>query len=207
MEAKEAYDLVAGEYAALIPDTRYESVVDLALLELFAQLVGAGRVLDAGCGTGRMTAHLRARHPELALTGADLSPGMLQQARAAVPGVEFVEGRLESLPFADASFDGVLVWYSSIHTPDAEMPAVFAELARVARPGAPVLLGFQAGRGERLIEHAYDHENLDLLAYLHDVDAVAAGLADAGFTAHTRVERGPDEVHERHPQGFVLAVR
>ncbi|KHK95799.1 hypothetical protein LK09_17310 [Microbacterium mangrovi] len=206
MEAREAYDLVAAEYAALIPDTRYETALDLAMIDQFAELVGTGRVLDAGCGTGRMTAHLRERHPELSLTGVDLSEQMLVQASRAVPGVDFVQGELAALPCASASFDGVLVWYSTIHTPDEGMPAVFAELHRVVRPGGPVLLGFQAGRGERLIERAYGHD-LDLIAYLHDVGAVAAGLGAAGFTVHTQLERGPRREFERHPQGSVLAVR
>lgn len=207
MQPKQAYDLVAAEYAALIPDTRYESAVDLAVLELFAEMVGPGRrVLDAGCGAGRMTVHLRGRHPDLALTGVDLSPAMLREARRIAPDVEFVQGALEALPFVEESFDGVLVWYSTIHTPDAGLPAVFAELHRVVRPGGAVLLGFQAGRGERRIQHAYGHD-LDLLAYLREVDAVADGLTEAGFAVHTRLERGRREEHERHPQGFVLAVR
>jgi ubiquinone/menaquinone biosynthesis C-methylase UbiE len=207
MEVRKAYDTVAEEYARLLPDTAYESELDLALVRLFVDLVGArgARVLDAGCGTGRMTAHLRALDAGLDITGLDLSPEMLRQARLAVPGVEFVEGELASLPFADAAFDGVLVWYSIIHTPDEGLPAVIAELRRVVRPGGVVLLGFQAGTGERRIAHAYGHD-LDLLAYLHDVHAVAAGLAEAGFTVHTRLERGPRLEFERSPQGFVLAV-
>jgi SAM-dependent methyltransferase len=206
VEPRQAYDLVASEYAALIPDTRYESAIELAVLDLFAQLVGTGRVLDAGCGTGRMTVHLRERHPNLALTGLDLSAAMLREARTAAPGVDFVQGELAAMPFAEESYDGVLVWYSTIHTPDAGLPAVFAELRRVVRPGGAVLLGFQVGRGERRIQHAYGHD-LDLLAYLREVDAVADGLTEAGFAVHTRLERGPREEHERHPQGFVLAVR
>ncbi|MDL9977897.1 class I SAM-dependent methyltransferase [Microbacterium sp. ASV49] len=206
MDAKSAYDLVAASYAEIIPDTRYESALDLEMVELFAELVGEGRILDAGCGTGRMTAHLLARHPSLSLVGSDLSPEMLRQARLAVPDVEFVEGDLAALPFDDASFDGILVWYSTIHTPDEGLPTVFAELRRVVRDGGAVLLGFQAGSGERLIEQAYGHDGLDLVAYLREVDAVAGGLADAGFVVHTKLERGPRGEFEKRPQGFVLAV-
>jgi SAM-dependent methyltransferase len=206
MEAREAYDLAAANYAQEIPDTAYESALDLAMIRLFVEVLGEGvRVLDAGCGTGRMTTHLRALHPPLELIGVDLSPGMLAQARLAVPDVEFVEGDLAALPFADASFDGVLAWYSIIHTPDDGLPAVFAELRRIARPGGPVLLGFQAGSGERLIPHAYGHD-LDLLAYRHDVDAVAAALTQAGFEVHTRLDRSPRGEFERSHQGFVLGV-
>jgi SAM-dependent methyltransferase len=207
MEAREAYDLAAANYAQEIPDTAFESELDLAMIRLFVDLIGERvRVLDAGCGTGRMTTHLRALHPPLELTGVDLSPGMLEEARRAVPDVEFVEGDLAALPFADDTFDGVLAWYSIIHTPEVGLPAVFAELRRVLSPGGVLLVGFQAGTGERRIAHAYGHD-LDLLAYLHDVDGVAASLTRAGFAVHTRLDRSPRREFERSHQGFVLAVR
>jgi len=205
VDVRQAYDLAAANYAEVLPDTRYESEVDLALIRLFVELVGDGRVLDAGCGTGRITAYLRSLHPSLGIAGVDLSPEMLREARLAVPDVEFVEGDLAALPFGDASFDGVLAWYSTIHTPSGDLPTVFAELRRVVRPGGAVLLGFQAGSGERLITHAYGHD-LDLVAYLREVDAVASGLTDAGLTVHTRLERGRRADYEKHPQGFVLAL-
>ena len=49
-----AYDTVAEDYAARLPDTRAESPLDLAVLDAFAVAVRADadpRVLDAGCGT------------------------------------------------------------------------------------------------------------------------------------------------------------
>jgi hypothetical protein len=69
-----------------------------------------------------------------------------------------------------------------------------------------LLVGFQAGTGERRIAHAYGHD-LDLLAYLHEVDGVAASLTRAGFAVHTRLDRSPRREFERSHQGFVLAVR
>jgi SAM-dependent methyltransferase len=206
METRDAYDLAAANYAREIPDTAYESELDLAMIRLFVERLGErAQILDAGCGTGRMTVHLRALHPPLELTGVDLSPGMLAEARLAAPDVEFVEGNLAALPFADASFDGVLAWYSIIHTPDSGLPAVFAELRRVLRRGGSVLLGFQAGSGDRLISHAYGHD-LDLVAFLHEVETVASHLALAGFEVHTRLDRSPRGEFERRHQGFVLAV-
>jgi ubiquinone/menaquinone biosynthesis C-methylase UbiE len=207
METRKAYDLVAENYAREIPDAAFEAELDLALIRLFVDLLGdRTRVLDAGCGTGRMSAHLQALHPPLELTGVDLSPGMLAQARSAVPDVDFVEGDLAALPFAAGSFAGALAWYSIIHTPDERLPEVFAELRRVLDTGGVVLLGFQAGSGERLIQHAYGHEDLDLVAYRHDVDPVAAALVAAGFEVHTRLDRGPQGEYERSHQGFVLAI-
>jgi SAM-dependent methyltransferase len=111
----------------------------------------AQRVLDAACGTGRHTAALA----ELghAVTGLDVSPDMLALARQRVPDARFVEAPLVPLPFEDGEFDAAVCALALTHLAD---PAdAIAELARVVRPGGPlvisdfhpfmVLLGGQAG--------------------------------------------------------------
>ncbi|MGH2465732.1 MAG: class I SAM-dependent methyltransferase, partial [Candidatus Limnocylindrales bacterium] len=60
------------------------------------------RLLDVGCGDGFWTGLFA--QAGLAVTGTDLSPGGIEIARRAHPGVEFVVGNAEELPFADASF-------------------------------------------------------------------------------------------------------
>lgn len=50
------------------------------------------RVLDAGCGPGNSTAVLARRWPGAELTGLDYSENMLEKARAAMPGVSFIQG-------------------------------------------------------------------------------------------------------------------
>jgi len=72
---RRAYDTVAQDYAALLPDTRAESPLDLALVDAFAAAVtgsGTGRALDAGCGAGRMSRYLADRGVQV--QGVDLSP-------------------------------------------------------------------------------------------------------------------------------------
>ena len=55
---RHAYDTVAEDYATHLPDTRAEAPLDLAMVDAFAEAVASGdraRVLDAGCGAGRMS--------------------------------------------------------------------------------------------------------------------------------------------------------
>ena len=201
------YDTVAGSYAELLADTSFETSVELALVEDFVRRVeqqGAA-VLDAGCGTGRMIGHVRSLSAAIVPTGVDLSPGMLEHARAAHPDVSFTQGTLASLPFRDGEFDGVLAWYSIIHSPPHGLPAIFAEFRRVLRPDGWVLLGFQSGVGERTAAGAYGHD-VELHAFLHHTPYVADALAATGFRIDTRVDRGPRR-QEKRPQGFVLAQR
>lgn len=101
-------------------------------------------VLDLGSGAG-LDAFLAARHvgPQGRVIGVDMTPAMLEKARgtAAQLGlaqVEFREGRLEALPVADASVDAVTSNCVINLVPDKA--AVFAEIARVLKPGGRLVI-------------------------------------------------------------------
>lgn len=201
-----AYDTVAPAYAGLLPDLGPEQPFERALIETFIRAMPLGaRVLDAGCGTGRLLVHVHRARPDLDLVGVDLSTGMLTEAHRAAPDARLIQADIGDVPLEDASVDAVIAWYSIIHSASADLPALATELARLLRSGGALLLAFQAGAGARRITHAYGHD-LDLVAHLHSPDVVAAALRDAGFAAaepHTR----PAAAGEAHDQGFVTARR
>jgi SAM-dependent methyltransferase len=96
------------------------------------------RVLDVCCGTGVVSvtaAGLGAR-----VTALDLTPELLERARenASIAGVEidFHEGDVETLPFADATFDVVLSQYGHIFAPRPEVAV--GEMLRVLKPGGTI---------------------------------------------------------------------
>jgi ubiquinone/menaquinone biosynthesis C-methylase UbiE len=203
-----AYDLVAESYARLLPDTNFEAALDLAMIDAFLERLerlGAPTVLDAGCGAGRMMTYVTTRNPSLTLTGVDLSNAMVRLARAAHPEAHVVEGDLAVLPFDDAQFDGVLAWYAIIHSAPADLASIFAEFARVLRPGGIVLLAFQAGEGTREMTHAYGHA-VELRAFLHNSESVIQDLEHVGFELEASLDRKPRD-SETHSQGFIIARR
>jgi SAM-dependent methyltransferase len=89
------------------------------------------RTLEVGCGEGRVTRDLATRGYDV--VGLDLSPALLDAARADDPGGKYVEADAEHLPFADASFE-LVVAYNSLMGLDA-MPKAVAEIGRVLIPG------------------------------------------------------------------------
>ena len=92
------------------------------------------------------------------VSGVDLSPRMVEVARRDHPGMRFEVGSMAALPFGDAELAGALAWYSIIHTPLERQGELFAEFARVVRPGGSMLLAFQVGDDVVHITHAYGHE-------------------------------------------------
>jgi phosphatidylethanolamine/phosphatidyl-N-methylethanolamine N-methyltransferase len=112
----------------------------------------AGRVLEAGVGTGISLPLYDRKHR---ITGFDLSPDMLVKAheRVARHGLTNVEAILEldaaHLPMADQSFDAVMAMYLLPVVPDLER--VLSEIVRVTRPGGRVVVvnHFATDRGMR----------------------------------------------------------
>jgi demethylmenaquinone methyltransferase/2-methoxy-6-polyprenyl-1,4-benzoquinol methylase len=92
------------------------------------------RVLDAACGTGDLAiADLRAGAGRV--TGLDFSEAMLARARKKAP-LEWVQGDLLALPFADGTFDATTVGFGVRNV--ADLPLALEELRRVLRPGGRV---------------------------------------------------------------------
>jgi ubiquinone/menaquinone biosynthesis C-methylase UbiE len=98
-----------------------------------------GRVLEVAVGTGL---NLPLYHDDVTVTGVDLSPAMLEQARHRAEQlgltVELHEGDAQRLEFPDASFDTVVSTFSLCAIPDERV--AIAEMWRVLRPGGLLVL-------------------------------------------------------------------
>ena len=118
----------ADAYDVFTPDTNER------LVDMFVRLSGlppGTRVVDLGCGSGVFTNLLQRRGYRC--SGVDLSPNLIAIARAKFGGIEFLECDIERLPFADESFDGVLLSGVLHHLPERSLCA--AEVFRILRPG------------------------------------------------------------------------
>jgi demethylmenaquinone methyltransferase/2-methoxy-6-polyprenyl-1,4-benzoquinol methylase len=89
-------------------------------------------VLDAACGTGDLALADR-RAGAAQVTGLDFSEQMLARARRKAPELEWVQGDLLALPFADGAFDAATVGFGIRNVADLELS--LRELRRVLRPG------------------------------------------------------------------------
>jgi SAM-dependent methyltransferase len=122
---------------------RWHSHIDTAVAELIASIEPTPRrILDVGCGTGRLLRQLAEALPSAHLIGLDCSPAMVAQARwAGKPyqgRIRFVQCRAESMPLAADSCDLVLTSLSFDHWDDQR--AGLRECARVLSAKGTFLL-------------------------------------------------------------------
>ncbi|MEU5522456.1 methyltransferase domain-containing protein [Streptomyces sp. NPDC047860] len=198
------YDAIAEDYAALFHDALAATPLDRAQLAGFAELVGSGgRVADLGCGPGRVTARLASLG--LSVFGLDLSEAMLAIARRENPGLRFEQGSMQQLDLPDGALDGVVSYYSTIHTPQHELPPIYAEFRRVLAPGGHLLLAFQCGDEPRRHDRPFGRPvSLDFRRL--QPERIAALLEEAGFRIVQRTVRAaePDR-DETTPHAFLIA--
>ncbi|TMD95007.1 MAG: bifunctional demethylmenaquinone methyltransferase/2-methoxy-6-polyprenyl-1,4-benzoquinol methylase UbiE [Chloroflexi bacterium] len=93
-----------------------------------------GSAVDVACGSGKLTAELaKIAGPAGRVVGVDFSPQMLEVARRAHPGLEFLEGDALNLQFDDASFDASTIAFGLRNLADPVRG--MREMLRVVRPG------------------------------------------------------------------------
>jgi SAM-dependent methyltransferase len=141
------------------------------------------------------------------VTGVDLSPNMVSQARRLNPGLPFIVGSMTDLDAAAGSAGGVCAWYSIIHVPDEHLAGVFNEFHRVLAPRGLLLLAFQVGDKPRVLTNAFDQE-VNLTFIRRQPRQVEGQLAEAGFRIYSSLLRQPDnDGLESTPQGYLIAQK
>ncbi len=146
-------------YEVLTRDHRtYDDEVISKKVQAMLPLDRPIRLVDVGCGTGRIALRLLRARPNLQITCVDLSNGMLQQARRnivseapdALGRVTFLNADGKQLPFADGAFDFGFCCYTLHHVKAPER--MLREVGRVTRPDGGLFFFDLQRKGGRLLE-------------------------------------------------------
>jgi ubiquinone/menaquinone biosynthesis C-methylase UbiE len=129
------YDTIASRYDRRYEVNRFDGLE--ACVRDFAGQSDCRTLAEIGCGTGHWLRFFAEMRRDSSAAGLDLSTSMLREARRTAPSALLVRGTADRLPWADDSFDRVLCVNALHHF--RNHPAVFAECARVLRPGGAFL--------------------------------------------------------------------
>jgi SAM-dependent methyltransferase len=155
------WERAAARYEECWTDTALfiESLLDAAGVR------AGSRLLDVACGPGYTSEAAEARGAES--VGLDVARAMVERARRRCPGLLFVEGDAQRLPFPDESFDAVTMNFGILHLSQPE--AAVAEARRVLLPGGTFAFTVWVANGN-----------------------AAAEIVDAAVVAHGVPVRQPD---------------
>ncbi len=149
------YDRLAPAYDASRFANNYGRFIDTRERALLTAWLPpkATRVLELGCGTGRLSG--------FATIATDASTASLAIASTREPGTCFAAADAERLPLPTATFDAVFAFHLLMHLEESAIQAIFAEAVRVLRPGGVLIADIVSKTrrnmtGERRnVEHAW----------------------------------------------------
>jgi SAM-dependent methyltransferase len=201
-----SYDRLADEYVRRIYDELQHKPLDRQLLDEFAARVkGNGSVCDLGCGPGHVARYLREHGVQVC--GLDLSSELVERARQLNPDVRFEQGNMFALNAADATWAGIVAFYSIIHIPRTDHVPVLSEMRRVLRSGGLLLLAFHVGDEVVHFDELWG-QAVSLDFHLFCADAMVLALRRAGFEVEKIVERDPyPNVEAQTRRGYILASK
>ena len=196
-----AYGEVAAAYADQFLDELDAKPFDRWILERIAEQSSGRPVADVGCGPGQITAYLAMAGADV--TGFDLSPEMVAEARRRFPDLAFEVGDLTALPAGD--WAAITSWYSLVHLGPDDLPAAMAAMAGSLQEGGWLAIAVHEGAGGRHMDEWFGRA-VDLDFSFHEKHAVLTAISDAGLEDVEWYLRGPTGP-ETTDRLYVLARR
>ena len=203
------YDKVAAEYAQKFINEQDTKPMDQLMLQRFADEVrGKGLVCDLGCGPGMIAAWLYDHCGLKDVMGVDLSARFVEEAQKLHPQIEFRQGNMLHLDFAENTFAGATAFYCLIHIPHAQVVDALKEIKRVLKPGGVLLLTFHIGSEIVHVDEFFEQPvSLDFV--LFQPEEMEGYLRNAGYEKIETTVREPyaPEVEHQSRRAYIFATK
>lgn len=180
----DAWNKVAALYESWFMDLDiYNNSYDIFL----GSLVPNATVLELACGPGNITRYLLQQRPDLAITGIDIAPNMIERASHNNPKAVFETGDIRAIKNRTDRYQAIICGFGLPYLSPEETSALFTDCARLTEekgvlyisfvPGDPALSGLQTGSsGDQMY------------FYYHDPVVIRQQLRDAGWNVHHELQ-------------------
>lgn len=200
-QAQESYDRVALPYAQA---TRAAIDDNLHMFSDYSRLAALAHaacpddavVVDIGCGPGWWVQHLADQG--LPAVGIDLSPTMVDIARANVPHARFETGSIVDIPIPSECAAGVCCMFVLHHLPDDDLGQALGELVRLLKPGGVLLLGGHVGTTRTVKTTGYGGHPMNVLINKRPAAELAGAVRHAGLKIEAHTIYDPDSPTATH---------
>lgn len=203
---RQAYDLAANKYHDLFHNEMNEKEYDRKLLDSFAAKFNKDSfICDAGCGpSGHIGRYLFEKG--IKVVGVDISEKCIELARVNNPKMKFECADINSLPFDNNSFDGLISYYSIINTPKIYVNKIFAGFHRVLKPEGYLLVAVKAGTKEGYVDDLLGIKT-KIYSTFFSREEIAAYFLEAGFTLEFIDKRNPYDFEISNERIFAIGKK
>jgi len=185
-----AYEKSARKYYDLFSDELNKKPFDKKILDEFLSLFNEKSVLcSVGCGPcGHIENYIYQKG--IKIIGIDISEKCVNIASENNPGIHFEVGDFLRLNYKDNYFDGIVSYYSIIHTPKKYLRNVFGEFGRVLKKHGALLVVTKEGESE-----GYEEELLGIKSKIYysyfTGEEINNTLEKSGFKIIKTIKRKP----------------
>jgi ubiquinone/menaquinone biosynthesis C-methylase UbiE len=195
-KTRRSYNLAAEKYFIDFKDEMKQKEYDRIFLQEFSHdFTPKSTICDVGCGPGHITRYVS--EMGLSIFGIDISEKCIEVARRENPGITFHVMDMAKLNIADKSVDGIISYYSIIHTPKRFQPLLFREFKRVLKIGGKIAIVVKKGDSEGYVYELEGFKTSLYFAHFKEAE-IWSYLEASGFKV--------DLIKTRPPYDFEIPV-
>lgn len=205
-KTRNAYNLAADRYHELFHNEMNEKEFDRNLMDGFANRLKPGSLIcDAGCGP---SAHI-GRYlfdKGINVIGVDISDRCIELATQNNPMMQFKCNDIVKMDFDDSIFDGIVAYYSIIHTPKRFVSLLFDEFFRVLKTNGYLLVAVKVGESEEMLTELIGIKT-EIYFSLFTRKEIKGYFENSGFVIDSMEQRNPYDFEIKNERIFAIGKK